>query len=58
LVVTPREACRLMGCGITRLYEMIGAGEIESYLDGRARRITMASIRARIAQLVASGGAR
>jgi excisionase family DNA binding protein len=58
LAVSPREACRLMGCGVTRLYEVIAAGEIESYLDGRARRITMASIRARIARLVANGDAR
>ena len=48
LVVTPREACRLLSIGNTRLYELIGAGELESYLDGRARRVTMASIRARI----------
>jgi excisionase family DNA binding protein len=57
LAVTPREACRMMSCGVTRLYEMIAAGEIESYLDGRARRITVASIRARIARLIAAGPA-
>ncbi len=56
LAVSPRQACRLLGIGNTRLYELIAAGEIESYLDGRARRITMASIRARIARLLAASG--
>jgi excisionase family DNA binding protein len=57
LAVTPREACRLLSIGNTRLYELIAAKEIESYQEGRARRITMSSIRARIARLVADGGA-
>jgi excisionase family DNA binding protein len=57
LAVTPREACRLLSIGNTRLYELIAAKEIESYQEGRARRITMTSIRARITRLVADGGA-
>jgi excisionase family DNA binding protein len=56
LAVSPRQACRLMAIGTTRLYELIAAGEIESYRDGRARRIPMESIRARIARLLAAGG--
>jgi hypothetical protein len=54
LAVSPRQACRLLGCGITRLYELIGSAELESYLDGRMRRITMRSIVARIDRLLAS----
>jgi excisionase family DNA binding protein len=59
LAVSPRQACRLLGCGLTRLYELIGAGQLESYLDGRSRRITTRSIKARIERLLASsaGGA-
>jgi len=57
LVVGPREASRLLGVGNTRLYELIAAGELETYLDGRSRRITMASIRARVARLLAAAGA-
>jgi excisionase family DNA binding protein len=59
LAVSPRQACRLLGCGLTRLYELIGLGEVESYLDGRMRRITTRSILARIERLIASsaGGA-
>jgi excisionase family DNA binding protein len=53
LAVSPRQACRLLGVGNTRLYELIKAGEVDSYLDGRMRRITMESIRARLARLLA-----
>jgi hypothetical protein len=48
LVVRPRAAWRLLGCGNAYGYRLIAAGELESYLDGRARKITMASIRRRI----------
>ena len=57
LVVSPRQACRLLSIGNTRLYSLIGAGELESYLDGRSRRITMASIRRRLARLLSTKGA-
>jgi excisionase family DNA binding protein len=52
LAVSPRQACQLLGIGTTRLYQLIGAHELVSYHEGRARRITMASIRARVARLV------
>jgi hypothetical protein len=51
LVVGPREACVLLGCGLTRFYEILP--ELESYLDGSTRRITVASIKARIARKLA-----
>ena len=31
LVVGPKRACVMLDCGITRLYEMIAAGELASY---------------------------
>jgi hypothetical protein len=34
----------LLNCGNTRLYELIGAGELDSFLDGRSRKITVESI--------------
>jgi hypothetical protein len=38
-----------MGCwGKTKLFDLIRAGEFESFLDGTQRRITVASIRARL----------
>ena len=56
LAVSPRQACLLLGVGNTRLYQLIGSGELQSYLDGRARRITMESIRRRVARLLAAAG--
>jgi hypothetical protein len=54
LVVSPRVACVMLNIGTTRLYQLIGAGELDSYLDGRVRRITIDSIRRRIARLLAA----
>lgn len=48
LVVGTAEAQRLGGWGKTKIFELIAAGELDSYLDGRVRRITMESIEARI----------
>ena len=48
LVVGTTEARRLGGWGKTKIFELIAAGELDSFLDGRVRRITLASIEARI----------
>jgi excisionase family DNA binding protein len=58
LAVSPKQACLLLGVGNTRLYQLISNGELVAYKDGRARRVTMASIHARVARLAASAGAR
>jgi len=55
-VVNARVACDMLDVGMTRLYELIAAGEVDSYLDGRARKITVASIDRRIARLLAESG--
>jgi excisionase family DNA binding protein len=57
LAVTPRQACFLLSVCNTHLYELIRSGELESYLDGRARRITMHSIHRRIKRLLVSASA-
>jgi hypothetical protein len=44
LVVRPKVARRMLSCGQTRLYELIDAGELDSFLDGRSRKITVESI--------------
>jgi excisionase family DNA binding protein len=54
LVVSPRRARNLLDCGNTRLYELIGAGVLESYRDGKSRKITVASIKDYIARKLAS----
>ena len=58
LAVTPRQACTLLSIGNTYLYELIRIGELDSYLEGRARRITMESIQRRVARLVAENAAK
>jgi excisionase family DNA binding protein len=58
LAVTPRQTCMLLSIGNTHLYELIRTGELDSYLEGRARRITMESIQRRVARLVAENAAK
>ena len=41
------EACQALGCKKTKLFDLIAAGEVDSYLDGVVRKITGASIVAR-----------
>jgi hypothetical protein len=58
LVVRPRVARRMYGdCSLDDLYEKIRSGEVESYLDGRRRLITVASIEADIARNIAAAKA-
>ena len=57
LVVKPRQACRLLDCGHKRLYQLLAEGQLESFKDGRSRKITVESIRRYIARgLAAPGG--
>jgi excisionase family DNA binding protein len=58
LAVSPRQACRLLNVGNTYLYELLNNDELESYWEGKSRKITMRSIRARQErQLVAARAA-
>jgi hypothetical protein len=57
LLVRPRRACHLLDCGITRLYELLNRGELESFLDGRSRKITVESIQRYIAKRLAAAQA-
>ena len=54
LVVKPTRACQLLSCGRTRLYGLIAAKELDSFLDGGARKITVASIHAYIERQLAA----
>jgi hypothetical protein len=54
LVVSPRRARQMLDCGNTRLYELIKNNELESFLDGRSRKIVVASIRAYVARKLAA----
>lgn len=57
LAVPPRDACRLLSIGQSRLYSLMRSGELPSYWDGRARRITVAAIHEYIARRVADAEA-
>jgi hypothetical protein len=52
LVVKPKIAWKMLACSNTRGYELLNSGELESYLDGRSRKITVESIRQYIARRV------
>jgi hypothetical protein len=52
LVVSPRRARRMLDCGNTRLYELIAAQELETYKDGKSRKITVESIKNYVARRI------
>jgi hypothetical protein len=56
LVVSPRRAMRMLDCGRTRLYQLIKR-ELDSYNDGRSRKITVESIHRYIARRLGKGDA-
>jgi hypothetical protein len=57
LVVKPRTACLLLSCSHKRLYQLLSAGELESFTNGRSRLITVASIKLLIARGLAASTA-
>ena len=50
LVVKPKIAWMMLNCSNTGGYELLAAGELDSFRDGRSRKITVASIRNYIAR--------
>ncbi len=54
LAVTPRVAKRMLGCGTTRLYDLLNRGELQSFRDGKARRIVVASLRDYVSRRLAA----
>jgi excisionase family DNA binding protein len=53
LVVRPARAAAILNSSRKRVYEMIAAGELKSFRDGGARKITVESIRGYIARKLA-----
>lgn len=49
LAVAPAEAARLLGCGRTTLYYLLGTGDLPSFTLGRRRLIRVAALEAWIA---------
>jgi excisionase family DNA binding protein len=50
LAVAPAEAARLIGCGRTKLYELLANEELASFSLGRRRLISMRAIHELIAR--------
>lgn len=50
VAVRPKDAFAAIGVGVTKGYELIGAGELDVIKIGRATRITVASINAMVAR--------
>lgn len=57
LVVKPKIAWKMLACSNTRGYELITAGELNSFLDGRSRKITVELIHRYIDRKLAAAGA-
>jgi excisionase family DNA binding protein len=55
LVVPPLEASRLLHCCLATLYSLIRRGELDSFTDGKMRRVTMESIHRYIDRRLAAG---
>jgi excisionase family DNA binding protein len=51
LAYSPNEACAAIGCGRSKLYEIIREGHLDARQFGRCTRITAASLRAYIESL-------
>lgn len=44
LAVSPGKAAEILGCGRTRIYQLLQLGELISYREGAARRVLTSSI--------------
>src|ERR1039457_6454838 len=51
LLITVSEAAERLGCGRTFVYELINAGELESFKLGRLRRVPVAALDALVERL-------
>jgi hypothetical protein len=56
LVVSPRRAGQMLDRGNTKIYELLNNKELDSYLDGRSRKITVVSIHRYIARKLSAAG--
>lgn len=53
LVVSPNQAMKALMVSRATLYGLINAGELDSYTEGRSRRITIESINAYVRRRLA-----
>lgn len=55
IAVLPKVAFASIGVGVTKGYELIAAGELETFKIGRGTRITTSSIKAFVARRLEQG---
>lgn len=58
LVASPNQTMRAIQVSRKKLYELINRGELESYTEGKSRRITVKSINEYIERRLAAEAAR
>ncbi|MGJ5197036.1 helix-turn-helix domain-containing protein [Bradyrhizobium sp. HKCCYLRH1030] len=58
LVASPNQTMRAIQVSRKKLYELINTGELESYTEGKSRRITIRSINDYIQRRLAAEAAR
>jgi excisionase family DNA binding protein len=58
LVASPNQTMRVIQVSRKKLYELINTGELESYTEGKSRRITVKSINEYIERRLAAEAAR
>lgn len=55
ILTTVRKTGKALGYGNTKVYELIGKGEIRSLKDGKARRVVVQSIGEHVARKLVGG---
>jgi hypothetical protein len=45
ITVRPAQACKMLNLGMTRLYEMLNDGTLQSFSEGGSRYVLVSSIR-------------
>jgi len=56
LAVSAKEAARLLSLSLSKIYELLRNGDLQSYVDGCTRRVTMASIHQYVERRLADSG--
>lgn len=54
IALPPKQAFAMIPCGVTKGYELINSGELETFKVGRSTRVTVASVRSFVARQVAA----
>lgn len=54
LAIAPKDAFAAIGVGVTKGYELINSGELESFKVGRSTRVTTDSVKAYVERRLAA----